>query len=166
MRPRGVAFVGILQHRKQPWTVTCFGSFLSHQLSAPFLHINRSKVIVTLPHCVMVRNGWEGVWESIPYITEGYKDINYKWDHDTYICYKQRGRQTTGLDLKFTHYYPEVQNPILQIKCFPITELTSSCPEVSIPTWWPNQENETKTSSWFIWYNSGSSENSHWGVHF
>lgn len=66
-----------------------------------------------LPHCVMVRNRWEGVWESILYITKGYKDINYKWDHHTYESYKQRGRQTNGVDLKFTYYDPDVQKPIL-----------------------------------------------------
>lgn len=38
-----------------------------------------------------------------------YKYINYKWEHYTYVSYKQTGSQTSVVDLKCPHYNTDVQ---------------------------------------------------------
>lgn len=38
-----------------------------------------------------------------------FKYINYKWEHYTYVSYKQTGSQTRGFNLKCPHYNTDVQ---------------------------------------------------------
>lgn len=59
--------------------------------------------------CVTGRREERVQWAVCVCTIKCYKYINYKWEHYTYVSYKQTGSQTSVVDLKCPHYNTDVQ---------------------------------------------------------